>query len=82
VLGQAVNILAPLRFGEGGRLAVTCRGLDVPVGRVMVRLARERAFDVAAFPTIVLMRWWGIRPILITIPPPPGFRQRLDESYI
>ena len=55
VLGQAVNIIVPLRFGEGARLAVTCRGLDVPVGRVMVGLALERAFDVAAFATIVLM---------------------------
>jgi uncharacterized membrane protein YbhN (UPF0104 family) len=55
VLGQAVNIIVPLRFGEGVRLAVTCRGLDVPVGRVMVGLALERAFDVAAFATIVLL---------------------------
>ena len=55
VLGQAVNILVPLRFGEGVRLAVTSRGLDLAVGRVMVALALERAFDVAAFATIVLM---------------------------
>ncbi len=55
VLGQAVNIIVPLRFGEGARLAVTCRGLDVPVGRVMVGLALERAFDLAAFATIVLL---------------------------
>jgi len=52
VLGQAVNILVPLRFGEGARLAVTSRGLDLPVGRVTVGLALERAFDVAAFGTI------------------------------
>ncbi len=55
VLGQAVNIIVPLRFGEGARLAVTCRGLDVPIGRAMVGLALERAFDVAAFATIVLV---------------------------
>jgi len=55
VLGQAVNILVPLRFGEGARVAVTCRGLDVPVGRVVVALALERAFDIAAFASIVLM---------------------------
>lgn len=55
VLGQAVNIIVPLRFGEGTRLALTCRRLDVPVGRVMVGLALERAFDVAAFATIVLI---------------------------
>ena len=55
VLGQAVNILVPLRFGEGTRLALTCHGLDAPVGRVMVALALERAFDVAAFAAIVLL---------------------------
>jgi uncharacterized membrane protein YbhN (UPF0104 family) len=55
VLGQAVNILVPLRFGEGARLAVTCRGLNAPVGRVMVGLVLERAFDVAAFATMALM---------------------------
>jgi len=55
VLGQAVNIIVPFRFGEGARVAVTCRGLDVPVGRVMVGLALERAFDVAAFGTIVFV---------------------------
>lgn len=54
VLGQVVNILVPLRFGEGVRVAVTSRGLDVPAGRVMVGLALERAFDVAAFATIVI----------------------------
>ncbi len=53
VLGQAVNILVPLRFGEGARLIMTSRGLHVPVGRVMVSLALERAFDIAAFATIV-----------------------------
>lgn len=53
VLGQAVNILVPLRFGEGARVAVTSRGLDVPVGRVMVGLALERVFDAAAFAAII-----------------------------
>jgi uncharacterized protein (TIRG00374 family) len=55
VIGQAVNIVIPLRFGEGARLAVTCRGLEVPAGRVMVGLALERAFDVAAFGTMALV---------------------------
>jgi glycosyltransferase 2 family protein len=55
VIGQAVNVLAPLRFGEGVRVAVTCRGLHAPVGRAMVGLALERAFDVAALATIVLV---------------------------
>ena len=54
VLGQAVNILVPLRFGEGARLVVTSRELNIPVGRVMVSLALERAFDIAAFATIVV----------------------------
>ncbi len=53
ILGQAVNIIVPLRFGEGARLVVTSRELDIPVGRVMVSLALERAFDVAAFASIV-----------------------------
>jgi uncharacterized protein (TIRG00374 family) len=54
VLGQAVNIVVPLRFGEGARLVVASRELNIPVGRVMVSLAVERAFDVAAFATIVV----------------------------
>ena len=54
VLGQAVNIIVPLRFGEGARLVVTSRGLNIPAGRVMVSLALERAFDVAAFASIVV----------------------------
>ena len=53
VFGQAVNILVPLRFGEGARLLVTSRGLAMPTGRVMVSLALERALDVAVFGAIV-----------------------------
>jgi len=76
VLGQAVNILVPLRFGEGARLAVTCRGLRIPVGRVIVGLALERAFDIAAFTTIVfvlLLAGWmpdafaGLLPTAATV---------------
>lgn len=55
VLGQAVNIVAPLRFGEGARLALTCRGLDLPLGRVTVGLAAERACDMAAFTGAVFL---------------------------
>lgn len=55
VFGQAVNIIVPLRFGEGARAAVTCRGLDVPLGRVTVGLALERVLDVAAFATLALV---------------------------
>jgi uncharacterized protein (TIRG00374 family) len=53
VVGQAVNILMPLRLGEGARVAITTGGLGVPVGRVMVAMALERAFDAAAFAAIV-----------------------------
>jgi uncharacterized protein (TIRG00374 family) len=54
VLGQAVNILVPLRFGEGMRLVVTCRGLGLPPGRVVVAVGLERVLDIAAFATAVL----------------------------
>ncbi len=64
VLGQAVNIMVPLRFGEGARLVVTSRGLNIPVGRVMVSLALERAFDIAAFATIVaVLILGGLMPL-------------------
>ncbi len=67
LLGQAVNILVPLRFGESARLVVTSRGLNIPAGRVMVGLALERAFDVAAFATIVA-------PLLVSGLMPQAFR--------
>lgn len=54
VVGQAANIIVPLRFGEAVRLGIASRGLKVPVGRVMMGLALERAFDIAAFATIVV----------------------------
>jgi uncharacterized membrane protein YbhN (UPF0104 family) len=49
VVGQAVNILVPLRFGEGARVVMTARHLGLPVGRVVTAVAVERVFDVAAF---------------------------------
>lgn len=49
VLGQAVNILVPLRFGEGARVVMTARHFGLPVGRVVTAAAVERLFDVAAF---------------------------------
>jgi uncharacterized protein (TIRG00374 family) len=55
VVGQAVNIVFPLRFGEGARLAFTSRELGLPAGRVMVGLALERTFDVAMFAAAVLL---------------------------
>ena len=55
VIGQAVNIVFPLRFGEGARVAVTCGELGYSMGRVMVGMALERALDVSAFATVVVM---------------------------
>ena len=49
ILGQAVNILVPLRFGEGTRVVVTARRLGLTIGRVVAAAALERLFDVAAF---------------------------------
>ena len=55
VLGQAVNIVFPLRFGEGARVAMTCRAPGLLLGRVTVALAFERTLDVAAFATVMLI---------------------------
>ena len=55
VIGQAVNIVFPLRFGEGARVAVTCAETGLPLGRVMVAMAIERALDVGAFGAIVVL---------------------------
>jgi uncharacterized protein (TIRG00374 family) len=55
ILGQAINILMPLRFGEGTRVIMTARRLDLPVGRVVAAAALERVFDVAAFGAAVLV---------------------------
>lgn len=49
VVGQALNVLLPLRFGEGARLAMTSRTAALPAARVAVGLAVERALDLAAF---------------------------------
>ena len=73
VLGQMINILVPLRFGEGARVAVTTRGLDVPVGRVMVGAALERAFDVAAFGTFAAL-------LIVSGWMPAGFRGVVPAS--
>lgn len=61
VIGQAVNIVFPLRFGEGARVAVTCRETGLPLGRVMVAMAVERALDVAAFGAVVSLLILGGR---------------------
>jgi uncharacterized protein (TIRG00374 family) len=53
VIGQAINIVFPLRFGEGARVAVTSSELNRTVGSVTVAVAVERALDVAAFAATV-----------------------------
>ncbi|OFV92785.1 MAG: hypothetical protein A3H95_14545 [Acidobacteria bacterium RIFCSPLOWO2_02_FULL_64_15] len=55
IVGQAVNIVVPLRFGEGARVAFTCSKLGLPAGRVLVGMALERIFDVSAFAVAVLL---------------------------
>jgi uncharacterized membrane protein YbhN (UPF0104 family) len=55
ILGQAVNILVPLRFGEGTRVIVTARRLGLTIGRVVAAAALERLFDVAAFTAAVVL---------------------------
>jgi uncharacterized protein (TIRG00374 family) len=55
VIGQAANILLPLRFGEGARIAVTASKLNRSAGGVTVAVAVERALDVAAFGATVLL---------------------------
>ena len=54
VIGQAVNIVFPLRFGEGARVAVTCAETGRPAGAVTVAMAFERVLDTAAFATMLL----------------------------
>jgi uncharacterized membrane protein YbhN (UPF0104 family) len=54
VIGQAVNIVFPLRFGEGARVALTSVELGRAVGGVTVAMAVERVLDVAAFGAMVL----------------------------
>jgi uncharacterized protein (TIRG00374 family) len=54
VIGQAVNIIFPLRFGEGARVAVTAVALGRTVGGLTVAVAVERALDVGAFGATLL----------------------------
>jgi uncharacterized protein (TIRG00374 family) len=55
VMGQAVNIVFPLRFGEGARVASTCASTGLSAGRVVMAMAVERACDIVAFTAVVLM---------------------------
>src|SRR5437899_4301173 len=65
IVGQAVNIVVPLRFGEGARVAFTCRELGLPAGRVLVGIALERIFDVSVFGlTALLVMFTGVTTLL------------------
>jgi len=65
IVGQAVNIVVPLRFGEGARVAFTCRELGLPAGRVIVGIAIERMFDVSIFAlTALLVMFSGVTSLL------------------
>ncbi len=55
VVGQAVNIVFPLRFGEGARVAMTSAAPGLSLGGVTVVVAFERLLDVAAFATMVFI---------------------------
>lgn len=55
LIGQAVNIVFPLRFGEAARVASMSRMTGWPIGRVAAALAVERVSDAAAFAAIVLL---------------------------
>lgn len=71
VVGQAVNILFPLRFGEGARLAYACRELRLTSGRVLVSLAVERVFDVISFltATVIVGTAIGLAPAMAAVVP-------------
>jgi uncharacterized protein (TIRG00374 family) len=65
IVGQAVNIVVPFRFGEGARVAFTCRELGMPAGRVVVGIALERMFDVSVFAlTVLLVMFSGVTSLL------------------
>jgi uncharacterized membrane protein YbhN (UPF0104 family) len=71
VVGQAVNIVVPLRFGEGARVAITCRELDLPVAQVLMSVAVERAIDMLAFGTaafVLVSTGWMPQTIMTRAP--------------
>ena len=55
VIGQAVNIVFPLRFGEAARVASMTRWTGWPASRSAMALAVERLCDIAAFAAVVLL---------------------------
>lgn len=75
VIGQAVNILFPFRFGEGARVGVTCAGLGRDVGGVTVAIAIERALDVAAFGAALLL-------VVAAGGMPPAFERILPGALV
>jgi uncharacterized protein (TIRG00374 family) len=71
VVGQAVNIVVPLRFGEGARVAITSRELDLPIAQVLMSVAVERAIDILAFGTaafVLVSTGWMPRTIMTRVP--------------
>lgn len=53
VIGQATNIVLPLRFGEAARVASIANRTGWPVGGVVMALAVERFCDIGAFASLV-----------------------------
>lgn len=51
VVGQALNILVPIRLGEIARLYGVARHTRVPAGRVLASLALEKVFELGTFGT-------------------------------
>lgn len=51
VVGQALNILVPVRLGEVARLYGVARHTAVPTGRVLASLALEKVFELGTFGT-------------------------------
>lgn len=67
VVGQAVNILFPLRMGEAARVAVVNRDGRRPLGAVVVAIAVERVFDLIAFALMLtVLAAGGMAPIPLT----------------
>lgn len=55
VIGQAVNIMFPLRFGEAARVGRLAGRSGWPVSRVALGVAVERFCDVGAFAAVVVL---------------------------
>ena len=64
MVGQAVNIVFPLRFGEAARVASLARRTGWPVSRLVMAVAVERFCDVGAFAAVV-----ALLAVLGSLPP-------------